>query len=202
MQSREEWMQEQVKLTCDYIDSISEISDKLAKLGPDIKSAIGASSLARIEDALPLHIAPNLSPTHHKAAVLIGRGLAFHETEAKLGLKTGEIFQIHQQEPEFRRAVEYYQTVDEEEIGGLARQTIKRMLVDDDIDPKVKVSLLSVAQKVGIQPHTRRMDVADKILRREQIEATREVSAQPARLIGVVEKPVDADFEVITGDED
>jgi len=202
MKSREEWVQEQVKQAIEYVDSIREFSDKLSKLGPDLKSTMGSTALARIEDALPLEIAPNLSPTHHKAAVLVGRGLSFHEAEAELGIKTGEIFQVHQQNPEFRRAVEYYQSVDEEEVGGLARQHIKRMLADEELDPKIRVSLIGIAQKIGLQPHSKRMDIADKLLRKEAIDTTREISSPNARLIGVIEKPIDADFDVVTGDEE
>lgn len=198
MQSKEEWVGEQVQQAIEYVDNLHELSDKLSKLEPEFKQMVGSTALARIEDALPLDIAPSLSVVHHKAAVLIGRGLTFNETEAALGLRAGEVFQVHQQNPEFRRAIEYYQRVDEEEIGGIARQNIKRMLSDESIDMKLRVSLIAVAQKIGLQPHVRRMDIADRLLKKEQIEATREVLQPHARLMGVVEKPLDADFEVVS----
>ena len=197
--SRKSWIDAEKEKVDEYVENIVAMSDKLAKLGSTFNDTNTSNALSRIEDALPLQIAPNLTPTEHKAAMLVGKGLSFDEAERALGVPPGTIYSTHQRVPEFRRTIEYYQMVDEEEVGGRARQEIKMLLDDNNLDDKVRVSLIALAQKIGMMPHQRRMDIADRILKKESIDATKEAYIHPGRLIGVrVEEPVDADWEVVT----
>lgn len=197
------WVRDQREAAEAYVDGLLEMSDKLAKLGPTEADAHVNTALAQIEDALPLDIAPTLSALQHKAAVMLGKGISFGEVERELGMAPGELYQVHQRLPEFRRAKEYYENVDKEEAGGLARQWLRIMLSDPELEDKTRASLLALAHKIGEGPGKMRMELIDRHLRKEQIDATREMTARPGRLMGVTEtEAVDADFEVEETDSD
>lgn len=194
---REDWIKAQREDADAYVDSLTELSDKLALIGTSNEEAQRAGALARIEDALPLDIAPTLTPLQHKAAFLLGKGIGFTEVEKELEMVPGEVYQTHQQSPEFRRAIKYYADVDKEELGGLSRQWVRIMLEDESIDDKVRASLLALGQKIGMEPSEERFKVIDRVQRQEQMEAQKEIAMHPSRLIGVqVNDSIDGDFEV------
>lgn len=198
LDDRKRWMEEQTVKANEYVDTVLALAEKSAKIGQSAETLNTSSALARIEDALPLQIAPTLTPTEHKAAMLLGKGLAFDEVESNLCLDTGAVYLMHQRSPEFRRAYEYYMTVDEEELGGRVRQEIRVMLDREDIEDKTRATILALAQKIGASPWTRKMELADRILKKESIEATKESNIHPGRLIGVqTAESVDADFEIV-----
>lgn len=198
---RERWLEDQKQAANEYVDSLIDVSDKLALLGTAEKEAVASNALALIDDALPIEIAPTLTPLQHKAAVLLGKGISFAETESLLGMAAGEIYQLHQQKPEFREAQRYYENVDKEQLGGAARQWVNIMLADESIDDKIRVSLLSLAQKIGMEPTDTRMKMIDKHLRAAQIESMREMGQVHGRMLGVtVTDAVDADFDVVEDD--
>ena len=199
---REAYLKEQKAHASDYVDGLLDVSAKLATVAEGEAQVRMSGALALIEDALPLQIAPNLSPTNHKAAVLLGKGFSFAEVERELDLEPGDIYQLHQQSPEFRKAKRYYEAVDEEEIGGVARQWMHIMLDREDLDDKVRASIMTLAQKTGMNVESKDMNRVDKLLRAEQIAATREIAHAPGRLVGVRETPVDADFEVVDASKD
>jgi hypothetical protein len=168
--AREAWYEGQLQEAHAVATHVAGTRDRIRELpstGPEMAQT---DSLAKLNDALPLSIAKGLDPLQHQAAMLLGGGFTFADAAKALGVPVDDVHRWHTDLPEYRKAMRYYKTVRETEIGGQVLKEISILLKREDLSPKDMIGLLRVMQQVGLQPEVRAAKDADLMLRYEQLQ--------------------------------
>ena len=200
----EKWDDEREAEAHAYVERVHKLWAKVKALPDDPEGLERQSLLAKIDDVLPLRVGTELNPAQHKAALLAGKGMPYSDVEKRLNLEPGDIILWHRDSADFRKALEYYKSLGEEEIGSRLLREVNVMLSKPDMPDETKLKVMGLMQKIGMQPHQRFMDRMNLRLRYEQVEVARdfvdfERGALPGVPSGIV---IEGEFEVLDEDGD
>jgi hypothetical protein len=175
------------------------MDERIAALPAGISDDESIVAVTFEDTPLVRRIAEDLTLPQHEVAFLVGRGMSLMEAGRLAGLDDPADAQIWLQSNRgFQRAIEFYKSLAEEEIGGAVRRELAILLDNEDLDVKDKTGVIRVAANVSMQPHARWRDRARLGVEKERLELQRAMSGQQVShgLQHVPEDALDAEFTV------
>ena len=167
-----EWTDKQFELAQEIVADVENVQTAIVEVGSERDSASWGSALERLEDTAQMQIGKGLTALQHQVAVIHGRGVEFSTIAQRLGVNNSDLHEWFQSIPVFRAAIDYYRTMQMEEIGGKVRSTVDRMLGDESLSPKELAAILRVGEKIGATPAERKDKEIDFRVRMETAEMT------------------------------
>lgn len=196
------WTDEQFELAQAIVEDVEQIQTAIEVGGTDKETAVFRSALARLEDSAPMQIGRGLTALQHQVAVIHGRGVPFSTIAERLGIRLSDLHEWHQAVPTFRHAVDYYRTMQQDEIGGRVRASVDRMLQDESLSAKEIAAILRIGEKIGATPAERRDKDIDFRVRLETAAMTAGALARSGGSRGLsrprIVEAEDAEFEVVS----
>ena len=197
------------------VERIGGLSRDVRDFPANIEEAKLQEALQGLEVALNAPNASKLTREQFAAAVLIGRGMTFHDAAKGLQVDEGHLHLWSRTCVEFRREIALWREALEIDVEARLYGRLATMMANiHDLGDGDQIRLLTLAQKVAARPETREQWKVETQMKQEQLQLQREQikhaageAARDARVVDVIEYAAEEIYDQVAaiegaGDED
>ena len=197
------------------VNRIGGLARDVRQFPANIEEAKLQEALQGLEVALNSPNAANLTREQFAAAVLIGRGMTFHEAAKGLQVDEGHLHLWSRTIVAFRREIALWREALEIDVEARLYGRLATMMANiHDLGDGDQIRLLTLAQKVASRPETREQWKVETAMKQEQLQIQREQIKQAAteatrdaRVVDVIEYAAEEIYDQVAaiegaGDDD